>query len=131
MIRLNVEKRIDAKEVERILRDENLSKSRRMIELFKGGLEVKEISKMLEVRYNFVYNVINNYLIKEGLIDSVIKEKKSSKKDEIIKYWLEGYSVISIAKELRLNYNYVWKICRESMENEELRKEFEKKRKNK
>lgn len=128
MIRMDVEKRIDMKEVERILKNEELSKSKKMIMLFCGGLDVKTISKLMNVRYNFVYNVTSNYLIKEGLLNEVVKEKKKSKKDDVIRLWLEGKSNIEIAKELRVNYNYVWKIVNEAMNNEELRKEFEKRR---
>lgn len=129
MIRLEVKERITKEGIKRVLQNEDLSKSKKMIELFKGGLDVKEISKLLEVRYNFVYNVVKNFLIKEGLLDDIVKEKKHSKRSDIIKYWLDGYSVIDIAKELRTNYNYVWKVCRECLDNPELMKEYEERRK--
>lgn len=131
MIKLNVKEKITREEVNRILKNEELSKSKKMIKLFEGGLDVKTISKLLNVRYNFVYNVTSNYLIKEGLLDEVVKEKRESKKDIIVEKWLEGKSNIEIAKELRVNYNYVWKIVNEAMNDEKLRKEFEKRIKNK
>jgi len=129
MIKLNVKEKLNKEGIEKILQDETLSKSKKMIKLFEGGLDVKTISELMNVRYNFVYNVVNNYLIKEGLHDKIIKEKRASKKDDVIRLWLDGLSVIDIAKKLKTNYNYVWKICNECMQNEELRKEFEKRRK--
>ncbi len=119
MIRMDVKERITKEGVEKILQNKDLSKSKKMIELFKGGLDIKEISKLMECRYNFVYNVVNNFLIKEGLLDDIVKEKKKSKKDEVIRYWLEGMSIIDISKKMKTNYNYIWKICRECLDNPE------------
>ena len=34
------------------------SKSKAMIELYNGGLDIKQIAQAMDVRYNFVYNVI-------------------------------------------------------------------------
>ena len=45
--------------IEKILKAEG-SKSSKMKELYNGGLEIKEIATLLNVRYNFVYNVISN-----------------------------------------------------------------------
>lgn len=99
------------KKVEEILQNEGMSKSGKMKELFSLGLEVKEIATRMNVRYNFVYNVISNQVIVEGL--QVTTEKKESKKDKVIELHLQGKSNKEIAIELKTNYNYIYKIVKE------------------
>jgi len=116
MMMMKVEKKLEKKEVEKILKAE-VSKSEKMKILFKGGLEVKEIAELMNVRYNFVYNVVSNMIRVNDLENSVIKEEKENKRKDIVKLLKEGKSNIEISKELKCNYNYVWKVV-----NEELRK---------
>lgn len=118
MMKVNV-KRIEKVEVEKIMKCES-SKSEKMKKLFLGGLEVKEISEMMNVRYNFVYNVVSNLIRVEDMEKDIIKESKEGKKDEIVKLLKAGKSNIEISKELKCNYNYVWKVV-----NEELKKKVE------
>lgn len=87
------------------------SKSSKMKQLFQLGLEVKEIANLLEVRYNFVYNVISNQVIIEGL--EVETTKQSSKKDQVRELFNQGKSNKEIAIELKTNYNYVYKLVKE------------------
>lgn len=82
------------------------TKSSKMIELFELGLEIKEISKIMEVRYNFVYNVIQNYTIKNEV--EIDRSKETTTKDKILELSKEGLSKIEIAKTLKKDYNYVW-----------------------
>lgn len=107
-VKLNVEKVISKGNIEKVLNNEG-SKSSKMILLFEGGLDVKAISELMGVRYNFVYNVVSDYIRKEGLKDSVIKDKKEGVKDKIIELIKEGKSNVEISEELRVNYNMVWK----------------------
>lgn len=97
-----------------ILKSE-VSKSAKMKALFNLGLEVKQIAELMQVRYNFVYNVVSNMVrINDIEVEQV---KKDSKRDDIVRLLKEGKSNIEISKELKCNYNYVWKVV-----NEELKK---------
>lgn len=97
--------------VKEIVGNESTSKSAKMRELFNLGLDVKEIATIMNVRYNFVYNVVSNLVIVEGL--SVVSNKKESKKDKIIELFQQGKTNKEIAIELKTNYNYVYKIVKE------------------
>ena len=98
------------KKVEGILASTD-SKSSKMKQLFQLGLEVKEIATMMEVRYNFVYNVISNQIIVEGL--EVETNKSESKKDLVRELFTQGKSTKEIAIELKTNYNYIYKLVKE------------------
>lgn len=115
MLKLKVSKKdlLEASEVEKVVANEVLSKSARMIILFKGGLDVKEISVLMDTRYNFVYNVVSNMMRKEGLEDKKVVEKRTGIKDSIIELIVAGKSNIEISRELQANYNMVWKIRKE------------------
>lgn len=95
------------KKVESILSSTELSKSNKMKELFEGGYSVKQISELMNVRYNFVYNVVSNY-VNMNSIQVEKKEQEVSKKDLIIKLYLEKKSNKEISIELKTNYNYVF-----------------------
>jgi transposase-like protein len=114
MMMMKVEKMIEKKEIEKIIKGEK-SKSEKMKELFKGGMDVKSISELMNVRYNFVYNVVSNMIRIDDMEANVIKEEKSNKRDEIVKLLKEGKSNIEISKELKCNYNYVWKVVKEEL----------------
>lgn len=93
--------------------ESNLSKSKKMVELYNQNLEIKEISNLLEVRYNFVYNVISNYCRMNDIELRTNVSSGSSKKQLIIDLFNQGKSNTEIAKELKTNYNYVYKITKE------------------
>ena len=88
------------------------SKSKAMIELYNGGLEIKEIATTMNVRYNFVYNVISNHCRMNDVELRTNKTSASSKKVLIEQLFKEGKSNTEIAKELKTNYNYVYKITK-------------------
>ena len=98
------------KKVEVIMATEG-SKSGKMKELFKLGLEVKDIAVMMGVRYNFVYNVVSNLVIVEGIV--VENNKVSSKKDAVWALLDLGKTAKEVAVELKTNYNYVYKLRKE------------------
>lgn len=88
-----------------------VSKSAKMKQLFDLGIEIKEIASIMNVRYNFVYNVISNHInINEIEIEQTAK---STKKDEVLKLHADGMKVVEIAKLLKTNYNYIHKIVKE------------------
>ena len=104
------------KEINKVL-ESNESKSKKMITLYNEGLEIKEIATLMEVRYNFVYNVISNHCRMNDLELRTNKDNGNSKKALIIAMMQEGKSNTEIAKELKTNYNYVYKITKEAMAN--------------
>ena len=88
------------------------SKSKAMIELYNGGLEIKEIANAMNVRYNFVYNVISNHCRMNEIELRTNKTNENSKKVMIEELFKQGKSNTEIAKELKTNYNYVYKITK-------------------
>ena len=99
------------KKVDAIMNQEGLSKSGKMKELFRLGLEIKEIADIVGVRYNFVYNVVSNMVIVEGI--EVEQTKQASKKDAVWALLDQGKTAKEIAVELKTNYNYVYKLRKE------------------
>lgn len=87
------------------------SKSTKMKQLFDLGLDIKEIAQIMGTRYNFVYNVVSNYVNVESI--PVSHTQAESKKQLIIDLFVAGKSNKEIAKELKLNYNYIYKVVRE------------------
>ena len=104
------------KEITKLLEGKE-SKSKKMIALYNGGMEIKEIATLMEVRYNFVYNVISNMCRMNDVELRTNKGNGNSKKAIIIEMMKEGKSNTEIAKELKTNYNYVYKITKEAMAN--------------
>ncbi|MCK9328052.1 MAG: hypothetical protein M0P69_21330 [Bacteroidales bacterium] len=109
-MKLNVTKKASKKQIETILKKE-ISKSKRIQELFLLGCDVKLISELMSIRYQFAYNVISNFVNINSL--EVVQEKKESKKDKVIELFNENHSNIEIAKLLKTNYNYVYKVLKE------------------
>ena len=101
-------------EIQNIIKNAT-SKSKAMIELYNEGLEIKQIAQAMDVRYNFVYNVISNHCRMNDLELRTNKTSESSKKVLIEKLFKEGKSNTEIAKELKTNYNYVYKVTKELM----------------
>ena len=89
------------------------SKSKAMIELYNEGLEIKEIATAMDVRYNFVYNVISNHCRMNDVELRTNQVNGSSKKVMIEELFKQGKSNTEIAKELKTNYNYVYKITKQ------------------
>jgi predicted transcriptional regulator len=109
--------KLTAKEIKNLVESDN-SKSSKMRDLFDSGLEIKEISVQLDVRYNFVYNVVSRYILKKQISeDQIIKESNSGSnlKDQVKEILNENpdIKVSEIAKQLNKNYNYIWKLHNE------------------
>lgn len=98
------------KEIESILSNDE-SKSKKMISLYNLGEEIKTISVLMGVRYNFVYNVISNYARVNDV--DLRTNTGDSKKAQIEAMIADGKSNTEISKALRTNYNYVYKIAKE------------------
>lgn len=104
------------KAIKTILASE-VSKSKKMVAMYNEGMEIKEIANLMEVRYNFVYNVISNHCRMNDVELRTNKDNGNSKKALIIAMFQEGKSNTEIAKELKTNYNYVYKITKELVAN--------------
>lgn len=109
MKRQDVAVKVTKKALDEVLKAET-SKSQKMKDLFDMGFEVKEIATMLEVRYNFVYNVISNYCNMNGI--QIESTKKEGKKEQIIELHKAGMSNKEISIELKTNYNYVFNVLK-------------------
>ena len=99
------------KEIQKIINDAS-SKSKAMIALYNSGLEIKQIADIMQVRYNFVYNVVSNHCRINDIELRTNKNNTNSKKAQIEELFKAGRSNTEIAKELKTNYNYVYKITR-------------------
>lgn len=99
-----------SKKVQKVVASEG-SKSSKVKELFDMGLEVKDIASLLDIRYNFAYNVISNYINLNDI--QVISERaKGGKKDDVVQLAAQGLKPKEIAKQLKTNINYVYKILK-------------------
>lgn len=96
--------------IKALVESKELSKSAKMKQLFEAGYEIKGIAEALDVRYNFVYNVISNHVTVNGI--EVEKTKKAGKKEAIIELFLAGKTNKEISAELKTNYNYVYNTLR-------------------
>ena len=98
-------------EIQKIINNAS-SKSQAMVELYNQGLEIKQIANAMDVRYNFVYNVISNYCRMNDIELRTNKNNENSKKVMIEKLFHEGKTNVEIASILKTNYNYVYKITK-------------------
>ena len=98
-------------EIRKVIEAEG-SKSSKMLKLYNEGLEIGDIAKLMNVRYNFVYNVVSNDCRKNGMEVRVTK-KQGTVKTSIIERIEEGKTNTEISKELAVNYNYVFKVRKE------------------
>ena len=108
-------KTLTQKTINSVLNDDTLSKSKRFILLYNEGMEIKEIASLFNVRYNFVYNVISNFTRLNDVELRTNRGNTSSKKQLILELFNQGKSNTEISKELKTNYNYVYKITKEAM----------------
>lgn len=99
-------------EIEKVL-GSDVSKSKKMVELYNLGLEIKEIAELMGTRYNFVYNVVSNYCRMNEVELRTNQNSGDSKKAQIIALLKQGKTKTEIAKELKSNYNYIFKIEKE------------------
>jgi hypothetical protein len=92
--------------IQKIVTDESLSKSKKMIAIYLLGVEIKEVAVIMNVRYNFVYNVVSNHCNVTGT--KIVTTKKEGKNDLIVAMYLQGKSNKEISIDLKTNYNYVF-----------------------
>ena len=112
MKNLLVKEVMGEKEVKKVVAMEGVSKSAKIRNLFDGGLDVGEIATLLNIRYNFAFNVLQNYIIINEIPTSKT-DKSNSKRAEIVKLLNEGKSLADVSRITKTNYNYIWKINKE------------------
>lgn len=88
------------------------SKSGKMLKLYGKGMEIREIAKVMGVRYNFVYNVVSNDCLKKNE-EVRVNKKNGSVKNGIIELVKSGKSNNDIVREMGVNKNYVYKVKKE------------------
>lgn len=86
--------------------EQDISKSQKMIQLYNGGLEIKEVAAIMGTRYNFVYNVVSNYCRMNDLEMRTVE--RENKKATIIAMIEAGKSNVEISAETKCCYNYVF-----------------------
>lgn len=116
-----IETKMSKAAVEKLVADETVSKSSKMKQLFAAGYSVKEIASLMNVRYNFVYNVVSNEVRMKDI--TVEKTEKSDKKKNIIDLHIAGKNNTEISKELKTNYQYVYKVVKEYKDSQVTNKE--------
>lgn len=110
MKKAGVEVKVTKKALAEVL-ESDASKSSKMKQLFDLGYEVKDIATLMQVRYNFVYNVLSNYVNMNGIV--VESNKKEGKKDQILELYKQGRTNKEISIELKTNYNYVFNVVKQ------------------
>lgn len=116
MKKANVGTKLTAARMNKVL-DTEQSKSKKIIGLFDLGMEVKEIANVLEIRYNFAYNVISNYVNMNDI--EIEKSRAAGKKEKVKELYKQGKTVKEISKELRTSMNYIYKLVNEIKRAEE------------
>ncbi len=100
--------------IDEILKDEALNKSEKMRRLFDMGLDITSIANHLCVRYNFVYNVVMDYLrVNSAKAAQDNNESHETKKQSIINLFKQGHSLTQISNILKTDYNYVSRVVKD------------------
>lgn len=115
-MRLNMELSIEETRVGAIKEEitaGTMSKGAGIRECFANGMDVREISKGLDIKYNHVYNVVKNEVLVNGLeVVETDRNNENSKKNQILKLLAEGKNITQVATEMRCLYNYVWQVAK-------------------
>ena len=113
---MNQDEMISKKAVQAAVKKMNageISKGACIRELFAGGLSVKEISDASGIRYNHVYNVCNNEVLKNHLEAEIVRDREgATKKSTIEELLAQGKTVTEVSKTLGCLYNQVWQVAK-------------------
>lgn len=113
-MKITTSTKLTEKQLNTIL-DSNESASQKMIKLFNAGLEVSEIAKLMEKRYNHVYNVVTNAVNTKKIDGAAIEyssTKGESKKSQIIALYNQGTKKSDIAKQLGIHAQQVYQVLK-------------------
>ncbi|MFA7018522.1 MAG: hypothetical protein WC239_06025 [Sphaerochaetaceae bacterium] len=103
----NPVKMLDNK-VKEIVSSKELSKSEKIRRLYDLELEIGAIAKLLQIRYQFAYNVADSYT--DGEIRKV--SRKPSKSALFRELYDKGFKVHEIATKTSSNYNFVHSVIK-------------------
>ena len=96
---------LEVEGVKEIVEGKGMKKSEKFVMLYEKGLNVSEISKVMDSVYSFVYGVIDKY--SEGEIRRN-KEVKGVWSEKFKEDWDKGLSIGEISRKYNKNYSYVW-----------------------
>lgn len=109
-----VETKMGQEEQAMVVASSGMNKSDKIKAMFEGGLDTKEISTLLGIRYNHAYNVVQNYCLVNGIdVEKSVRSTGGTKKAEIEAYLNSGASIMETAKATMNGYNRVWQIKNE------------------
>lgn len=117
-MKLKGEKTINDKQVKELcgkIEKKEMSKGAAIREMFAGGMAVKEIATATGIRYNHVYNVVNNEVLVKGLSEEIEKSGRASgntRKAQILELLEQGKTITEVSRELRCLYNQVWQVAK-------------------
>lgn len=107
-----IRKMLTEQEIKDLVADTKVSKSEKIRQVFDSGFTINQIKDIVGVRYNFVYNVVQNHVIMNDI--EMEKTARHSKRDDIVELLEQGKTLVEVAREIKANYNYVWKIAKEN-----------------
>lgn len=115
-INMNPEEIISTKDIKAVtkkLSAGEVSKGAAIRELFAGGLSVKEISDITTIRYNHVYNVCKQEVLKNHLETEISTDREGgTKKAQILELLESGMTINEVSRQLGCLYNQVWQIAK-------------------
>ena len=91
--------------------DSAMNKSQKMKRLYALGFNISYIAFIMDVRYNFVYNVVKTYSVQNK--QEVEKKIRPSTKELILSLFTKGQSYIDICRALHVNYCEVGRTLKE------------------
>lgn len=95
------------------LKAKAVSKGAVIKSLFAGGLSVKEISNLTGIRYNHVYNVCKNEVLRNNMESDISTAREGgTKKEQILGMLADGKTATEISRELGCLYNQVWQVAK-------------------
>lgn len=96
----------------RAITEQEISTSKKMVQMYNGGMEIAEIAEVLGKRYNHAYNVISDYCRVQS-VELRTKNQEGSKKQAIIELVKEGKTNVEISAELKISYTRVYNVRKE------------------
>ena len=100
-------------EQDMIVTSSGMNKAEKMRAMFEGGMDIKEISAALEIRYNHVYNTIQNYVIVNDIPVEKGVRSVNAKRLVVEALLRDGKTLMEAARETKTSYNYIWKISQD------------------
>lgn len=114
MKKANVTRTITTEEINLIINDTAANTSQKIRMMFDEGLEYQEIADGLGIRYNQVYNVLQNYILRNDFVVEKQERSGSVANDQVLSLLREGKPLAEVSRITKMNYNQVWKLAKEN-----------------